>query len=210
MTAVMAQRDQQADERMKFISETLHRRDIDVDKRMMDLMTTVQELTQGVKAVVATVPSRLSPVPMALNPANVSFTSACPPQQSTYTEVRQCQSETKPDQVKQPKLQPHASYKSMPAKAQVASASHTQLRRCEIRSPPSFNPYARGATTTGEYYSAASGLMTRDAMTSTGDTEYQTAVSSNPSTKHPALISRPDQLRPFASSTRKKPPRRGT
>ena len=43
MTAIMAQRDHQADERLTLISETMHRRDIDVDKRMVDLMTTVQD-----------------------------------------------------------------------------------------------------------------------------------------------------------------------
>ena len=94
----MAQRDQQADERMKFISQTMHRRDIDVEKRMLDLMTTVQELTQGVKAVVATVPSRPSLVPLALNPANVSVTIAFPPQQPNYIEMVQRQSGSKPDQ----------------------------------------------------------------------------------------------------------------
>ena len=45
MTAIMAQRDQQADERLKFISETMHHRNIDVDKRMVDLITTVQRFT---------------------------------------------------------------------------------------------------------------------------------------------------------------------
>ena len=98
MTAIMAQRDHQADERLTLISETMHRRDIDVDKRMVDLMTTVQELTLGVKAVVATVPSRPSPVPVALNPANVPSTNESSIQQPTNREVVQRQSRTKPDQ----------------------------------------------------------------------------------------------------------------
>ena len=98
MTAIMAQRDQQADERLTLISETMHRRDIDVDKRMVDLMTTVQELTLGVKAVVATVPSRPSPVPVALNPANVPSTNESSIQQPTNREVVQRQSRTKLDQ----------------------------------------------------------------------------------------------------------------
>ena len=76
----------------------MHRRDIDVDKRMVDLMTTVQELTLGVKAVVATVPSRPSPVPVALNPANVPSTNESSIQQPTNREVVQRQSRTKPDQ----------------------------------------------------------------------------------------------------------------
>ena len=98
MTAIMAQRDHQADERLTLISETMHRRDIDVDKRMVDLMTTVQGLTLGVKAVVATVPSRPSPVPVALNPANVPSTNESSIQQPTNREVVQRQSRTKPDQ----------------------------------------------------------------------------------------------------------------
>ena len=98
MTAIMAQRDHQADERLTLISETMHRRDIDVDKRMVDLMTTVQDLTLGVKAVVATVPSRPSPVPVALNPANVPSTNESSIQQPTNREVVQRQSRTKPDQ----------------------------------------------------------------------------------------------------------------
>ena len=48
-TAIMAQRDKQADERLKCMSEMMHRRNLDIDKRMVDLMTTVQDLTLGVK-----------------------------------------------------------------------------------------------------------------------------------------------------------------
>ena len=98
MTAIMAQRDQQADERLTFISETMHRRDLDVDKRMVDLMTTVQELTLGVKTVVATIPSRPSPVPVALNPANAPSDNASSIQQPTNREIVQRQSRTKLDQ----------------------------------------------------------------------------------------------------------------
>ena len=98
MTAIMAQRDQQADERLTLISETIHRRDLDVDKRMVDLMTTVQELTLGVKAVVATVPSRPSPVPVALSPANAPSDNASSIQQPTNREIVQRQSRTKLDQ----------------------------------------------------------------------------------------------------------------
>ena len=98
MTAIMAQRDQQADERLTLISETMHRRDLDVDKRMVDLMTTVQELTLGVKAVVATAPSRPSPVPVALNPANAPSDNASSIQQPTNREIVQRQSRTKLEQ----------------------------------------------------------------------------------------------------------------
>ena len=98
MTAIIAQRDQQADERLKLKSERMHRRDIDVDKRMVDLMTTLQDLTQRVKGVVATVPSRPSLVPAALNAANVPSTSAFSTRPPTRREVVQRQSGTKPDQ----------------------------------------------------------------------------------------------------------------
>ena len=167
-------------------------------------MTTVQGLTLGVKSVAATVQSRPSPVLVALHPASISFTSASLPQQPTYKEVAQRQSGSKPDQTKQPKLQTPATYKRIPVKAQVATASHTELQGCEISGPPSFDPYDRGASTTGDYYSAASGLMTGNTRTTKGDTEYQTAASSNPNTKNPTLFTSQEQLRPLASSTQRK------
>ena len=100
MTAIMAQRDQKGDERLKLISETMHRRDREVDKRMVDLMTTVPDLTLGVKTVVATAASRPPPVPVAPTAANVLSTDAFPTQQPTYREIVQRQSGTKPDQRK--------------------------------------------------------------------------------------------------------------
>ena len=96
MTAIMAQRDKQADELLKCMSEMMHRRDLDVDKRMADLMTTVQNLTLGVKTVAARVPNCPSPVPLALEPAKVPSTSALPTQQSIYREVAQRQIGIKP------------------------------------------------------------------------------------------------------------------
>ena len=65
---------------------------------MVDLMSTVQDLTLRVKAVVATVPSRPSPVPVALNAANVPSIGAFSTQPPTNREVFQRQSATKPDQ----------------------------------------------------------------------------------------------------------------
>ena len=52
MAAIMTERDRQADERWKLMSDLMHRRDTGVDKRMVDPMTTIQDLTQGVKTVV--------------------------------------------------------------------------------------------------------------------------------------------------------------
>ena len=127
MTAIMMQRDHQADERLKHMSEMMHRRDLDVDKRIVDLMTTVQDLTLGVKTVVATVPNRPSPVPVALNSADVPSTSAFHTQHPTYREIAQRQSVTKTDQAKQPKLQPPATYKKVPVKTQVSTANRKTL-----------------------------------------------------------------------------------
>ena len=142
MTALMAQRDRQADDRVNFIPETMHRRDRDVDNCMVDLITTVQDLTLGIKSIVATALSCPSPVPVTLNPAKVSLTSASPPQQPTNKEIKQHQRGTKPDQKKQPKVQPLATYKKMPVKAQDTTANHIALPSCEISDPPSFDPYA--------------------------------------------------------------------
>ena len=135
MTAIMVQRDQQADERLKHMSEMMHHRDLDVDKRMVDLMTTVQDLTLGVKTVVATIPNRPSPVPVAPNPADIPSTSAFPIQHPSYREVAKRQCVTKPDQTKHPKLQPPATYKKVPMKTQLPTASQTEALR-HIR--PSF------------------------------------------------------------------------
>ena len=66
----MAERHQQTDECLKHISELMHRRDTYVEKRMVDLLTTVQGLTLGLTAVVietAAVPSRRPPMPVAFN-----------------------------------------------------------------------------------------------------------------------------------------------
>ena len=204
MTAIMMQRDHQADERLKHMSKMMHRRDLDVDKRIVDLITTVQDLTLGVKTVVATVPNRPSPVPVALNSADVPSTSAFHTQHPTYREIAQRQSVTKTDQAKQPKLQPPATYKKVPVKTQVSTANRNEVKHCDISGPPSFDPYARGASTTGDYYSAVSSQMSNDIKTASGNTEYQTAVSSMLGTERPTLSNGNDQLRPLASSTQRK------
>ena len=204
MTAIMVQRDRQADERLKHMSEMMHHRDLDVDKRMVDLMTTVQDLTLGVKTVVATIPNRPSPVPMAPNSADIPSTSASPSQHPSYREVAKRQCVTKPDQTKQPKLQPPAAYKQVPMKTQLSTTTQTEVQRCDISGPPSFDPYARGASTTRDYYSAASDQMHSNMKTASGSTEYQTAVSSMLGTKRSMLPHSNDQLRPMASSTQRK------
>ena len=210
MTAIMAQREKQADERLKCMSGMMHRRVLDVDKRMVDLMTTVQDLILGVKTLGAGVPSSPSPVAQALGPAKGQSTSAFPTQQSTYREVAQRQLGIKPSHTKQPRIQPPATYKKVPDEIQVSTANHVEMQRCDISDPPSFDPYAKGASTTGDYYSAASGQRPNDTRTASGGNEYQTAVSSIPGTKRLALSYNDDQPRPLASSTQKKLPREST
>ena len=131
----MVQRDRQADERLKHMSEMMHHRDLDVDKRMVDLMTTVQDLTLGVKTVVATIPNRPTPVPMAPNSADIPSTSASPSQHPSYRKVAKRQCVTKPDQTKQPKLQPPAAYKQVPMKTQLSTTTQTEVQRCDISGP---------------------------------------------------------------------------
>ena len=63
-------------------------------------------------------------------------------------------------------------------KTQLSTTTQTEVQRCDISGPPSFDPYARGASTTGDYYSAASDQMHSNMKTASGSTEYQTAVSS--------------------------------
>ena len=53
MYAVMRERDRQADERMKLLADSMQRRYIDANVRKADLMTTMQDLTLGLKAIVS-------------------------------------------------------------------------------------------------------------------------------------------------------------
>ena len=53
MSAVMKERDRQAHERMKMMSDLIQRRETDANTRMIDLMTTMKDLTLGVKAMAA-------------------------------------------------------------------------------------------------------------------------------------------------------------
>ena len=141
---------------------------------------------------------------MAPNSADIPSTSASPSQHPSYREVAKRQCVTKLDQTKQPKLQPPAAYKQVPMKTQLSTTTQTEVQRCDISGPPSFDPYARGASTTRDYYSAASDQMHSNMKTASGSTEYQTAVSSMLGTKRSMLPHSNDQLRPLASSTQRK------
>ena len=66
MLAVMKERERQADERMKLMSDLMQRRQTDADTRKIDLMTTMKDLTLGVRAITSqTAPAqaKASPVP---------------------------------------------------------------------------------------------------------------------------------------------------
>ena len=82
MSAVLRERDRQADERMKLMSDMMQRRDTDANIRMVDLMTTMKDLTLGVKAIVtqtAVTHTQVAPVaPLPLSQANMPSTSAAP------------------------------------------------------------------------------------------------------------------------------------
>ena len=201
MAAIKTERVRQADERWKLMSDLMHRRDTDVDKRIVDLMTTVQDLAPGVKSVVtqtAAVPSRPPPVPVAFNSGNVPSASVLPTQQPYKSQSKQ---------TKQPKLQPPAMYKKGPAKSQIPKALQIYLRFCKESGPPSFDPFARGASTTGDYNSVASGQMSRNMeyRTATGGTEYHTAASSNPISKYLVPSFGDNPSRPLALSTQSTP-----
>ena len=127
LASIRTERDRQAHKRWKLMFDLMHRRDTDVCKRMVDLMTTVQNLTQGVKTVVtqtAAVLRRYPPTPVAFNSTNVPPTSAFPTQQLTYYSQSQ--------QTKQPQLPPPAVYNGQQTKSQVPKAIQTDLRFCEV------------------------------------------------------------------------------
>ena len=109
MSAVMRERDRQADERMKLMADTKQRRDIDANVRMADLMTTIQDLTLGVKAIVsqtAAAQKQAAPrAPQKYQQVAMPSTSAAP--QPTYRTVAQPTAE----QIRPSKLAPPATYK---------------------------------------------------------------------------------------------------
>ena len=66
ISAVMKERDRQADERMKMMSDLMQRRETDANARLIDLMTTMKDLTLGVRAMAAqTAATRAKVTPVA-------------------------------------------------------------------------------------------------------------------------------------------------
>ena len=163
MSAVMKKRDRQTDERMKLMTDALQRRDIDANVRMVDLMTTMQDLTLGVKAIVsqtAVTQAQAAPrAPPKYQQTDMPSTSAAP--QAPYQTVAQSTAE----QVKPPKLAPPATYKRDPPKlTQMAKIVHAESRDAgtdPLSDFSSFDPYARGVSTSGEFHSAAGRATTR-------------------------------------------------
>ena len=100
-------------------------------------------------------------------------------------------------------------------KGQVPKGIQTELWYCDLPSSPSLDPYARGASTTGDYCSVASCLMTDNTeyktvsgyteyQIATGNMEYHTGTSTNAKTKLPVLSFGDNRPKPLASGTQGK------
>ena len=103
------------------------------------------------------------------------------------------------EQIKPPKLKPPATYKRDSQKtSKMARILHAESR--DVGTDPltsiSFDPYAHGASTTGDYYSPASGMTTRES-------NYYTART-NTSTNQPQQTYMDFVPRPVATSTQRK------
>ena len=173
MSAIMRERDRQADERMKAMTNTMQRRDMDSNVRMADLMMAMQDLTLGVKAIVSQTPAQqtqtASRVPQKYQQAEMPSTNEAP--QPHYRTVAQHTVEPP----RPPKLVPPATYRRDLSKAsKMAKVTHTESRDAgtdPMTDPPSFDQYTRGASTSGDFHSAADETNTRR-------TSYYTADSS--------------------------------
>ena len=86
-STIIKERNRQADERLKSMSDLLRGRDSEANNRLIILMTTMQDLKLGVKAMVSqteAAPARAAPAPLALNLENIPSTKAPhPPTQVT-------------------------------------------------------------------------------------------------------------------------------
>ena len=156
MSVAMKERDRQAGERKKLMSDLMQRSETAADTRMIDLMTTMKYLTLGVRAIAsqtAAVQARAAPVaPMVPHPSDLPSTRGAQlPTQTTYRKVAQPNIE----QVKPLKLIPPATYERDPPKTnKLARVIQTESR--DVGTDPltnvSFDPYAHGASTTGDFF----------------------------------------------------------
>ena len=203
MSAVMRERDRQADERMKTMTNTMQRRDMDSNVRMADLMMAMQDLTLGVKAIVSQTPApqaqTASRAPQKYQQADVPSKSAA--HQPPYWTVAQNTAEP----ARPPKLVPPATYRRDPSKAsKMAKVAHAESRDAgtdPMTDPPSFDQYAGGATTSGDFHSVANEMNEMN----TRRTSYYTADSSA-AFRLPARTQtfRDFVPRPVATSTQRK------
>ena len=149
MSAVMKERDRQADKRLKLMTDLMQRRETDADARMIDLMTTMKDLTSGVRAMasqtVAAQAKAAPAAPIAPHSSDLPSTSAVPPAlQATYRKVALPSVE----QTKPLKLIPPATYKrNPPITSKMARILQTESR--DVGTDPlssiSLDPYAHGA-----------------------------------------------------------------
>ena len=200
MSAIMRERDRQADERMKAMTNTMQRRDIDSNVRMADLMMAMQDLTLGVKAIVSQTPAQQAQtaprIPQKYQQTEMPSTSEAP--QPQYRTVAQHTVEPP----RPPKLVPPATYRRDLSKAsKMAKVTHAESRDAgtdPMTDPPSFDQYARGTSTSGDFHSAADETNTRR-------TSYYTADSSA-AFRPPARTQtfRDFVPRPVATSTQRK------
>ena len=199
-SAVMKERDRQSDERMKLISDLMQRRETDANVPMVDMMTTMKDLTVGVRSMVSqagAAQAQAAPAaPTTLNLNNVPSTSAAPPTtQPTYRKVAQPSIK----KIRPAKLIPPATYKRDPTKA-TKMAKVIQSESRDVGTDPlssiSFDLFTHGASTTGDYYSPVSGMTTRES-------NYYTARTS--AAINPPKLTYIDLVpRPVATSTQRK------
>ena len=164
MSDVMKERDRQGDERKKLMSDLMQRRETDADTRMIDLMTTMKDLTLGVRAIAsqtAAVQAKVAPVaPMVPHLSELHSTSAAaPPTQATYRKVAQPHNE----QVKPLKLIPPATYKRGPQKTNkmaIVIQAESRDAGTDPLTSVSFDPYAQMTTRESNYYTARTNTST--------------------------------------------------
>ena len=152
MTAVMRERDRQADERTALLSHMMQRRDTDANIRMVDLMTTMKDLTLGVRAIVSQTAAahtqwhpRYSTTPVCFPPVQLPRPRKLPTGKS--------RSQRRASQTREP-----ATYKGArniqaktSKKVRVAHADSSDAGTDPMTDVSSFDPFARGASTTGDY-----------------------------------------------------------
>ena len=181
------------------MSGLMQRRETDANARMIDLMTTMKDLTLGVRAMAAqtaTTQAKVTPVAsMTSNSDGYASTSAAPnPTQTAYRKVAQSNAE----QAKPLKLIPPATYKRDLPRTNKMARVITESR--DVGTDPltsiSLDPFARGASTTGDYYSPASGMTTRESNYHTARTNVS---EDSPKQAYLDLIPRP-----VATSTQRK------